>query len=134
MKSEIENLERRFERVEKSIQDTNAMKLYASDLQTYLGCKTMETEVAKETNLVQSMINDGNQKQVAIKLKWDKKITNILHDVSTFGSISEDFTLLSVVMKSGKETQVRILASPPLVTIDDIKVSVNHKSNYQIKS
>lgn len=55
LKSEIKKLEQTLEKVKKDIQETNATKKYASNFKTWLGCKAMETEVARDTNLLQSM-------------------------------------------------------------------------------
>lgn len=77
LQSEKEKLEKSLERLEKDIRETNTLKQCTSDLQTYLGFKAMKAKVARETNLLQSIVSDGYLKRLAIRLNVDKKITDI---------------------------------------------------------
>jgi hypothetical protein len=61
------------------IQDTIlALTEYASDLQTFLGSKSIEVEVEKQEKLMESLSEDGSLKQVNIKCSIDNKILDLM--------------------------------------------------------
>ena len=51
-----------------------ALQEYASDLQTFLGSKSIEVEVEKQEKFVESLSEDGSLKQLNIKCSIDNKI------------------------------------------------------------
>jgi hypothetical protein len=55
-----------------------ALTEYASDLQTFLGSKSIEVEVEKQEKLMESLSEDGSLKQVNIKCSIDNKILDLM--------------------------------------------------------
>jgi hypothetical protein len=69
----------------KEIQGTIlALKEYASDLQTFLGRKSIEVEVKKQERFVESLSENGSLKQHTIKCSIDNKILDLMSTITTF--------------------------------------------------
>jgi hypothetical protein len=61
-----------------------AIKEYASDLQTFLGSKTIEEEVKKEEKYIIALSEDGCLQQLNLKCSMDKKIKDIMSTMTSF--------------------------------------------------
>jgi hypothetical protein len=67
---------------------TLALKEYASDLQTFLGSKSIEVEVEKQEKFMESLSENGSLKQLNIKCSIDNKILDLVSTITTFGSVA----------------------------------------------
>jgi hypothetical protein len=86
-----------------------AVTEYASDLQTFLGSKTIEEEVKKEEEeYLMVLSEDGCVKQLSLRYNINTKIKDILSTMTTFGSVSIETSPSSVVNKTMKAKQVHI--------------------------
>ncbi|CAG2200735.1 unnamed protein product [Mytilus edulis] len=134
-KLQIENLLTKvFENTEKvEILQSNIsiVKKYASNLQTFLGTKTIQDEVQMQEKAVQSFVDDGSVDEVYLKCNMDDKITEILCTVSSFGKVSIELCHSSVVIKMDKDKQAQIGSKLPAQpkTIDDISLVLQWKTN-----
>lgn len=138
-KLQIENLLTKVlkntEKVEMLQSNISIVKQYASNLQTFLGTKTIQDEVQIQEKAVQSFIDDGSVDEVYLKCNMDDKITEILCTVSSFGKVSIELCHSSVVIKMDKDKQAQIGSKLPAQpkTIDDISLSLQWKANIKEK-
>jgi hypothetical protein len=112
----------------KEIQGTIlALTEYASDLQTFLGSKSIEVEVEKQEKLMESLSEDGSLKQLNIKCSIDNKILDLMSTIATFGYIAIETGPQRAVLKTEKNKQAQIMSvvePPTLHSINDIKLTL----------
>ncbi|XP_071168956.1 eukaryotic translation initiation factor 3 subunit A-like [Mytilus edulis] len=113
VKSEIEDLlgklAKNTEKVNAMENNVSAIKDYASDLQTFLGSKMIETEIQKYETFLQSLFDDGSLQKIDINCKIEDKITDVLSTVTSLGVISIELSSPIVVMETGKEIQAQTM-------------------------
>ena len=97
--------------VERLQSDIRAVKEYASDLQTFLGSKTIEEEVKREEEYLMALSEDGCLQQLNLGCNIKTKIKDILCTITktTFGSVSIDICPPSVTIKTMKAKQAQML-------------------------
>ncbi|XP_071170157.1 uncharacterized protein [Mytilus edulis] len=107
----------------------SSVKEYATDLQTFLGSKSLELEVQREEMFFQSLIDDDSFHQPNLKSSISEKILDLLTTVKAFGSVSIETSKPSIVLKTDKEKQAQILSfvPHPFQSIENINISF--KSN-----
>ena len=118
--------------VEELQSDIIAVKEYASDLQTFLGSKIIEEEVKKKEEYLKAISEDGCLQQLNLIYTINRKITDILSTITTFGSVSIETSPPSVVIKTIKAKQAQIMSviQPPSVkSINDIKLTLHTTIN-----
>ena len=104
-----------------------ALKEYASDLQTFLGSKSIEVEVEKQEKFVESLSENGSLKQLNIKCSIENKILDSLSTITTFGSVVIETGPQTAVLKTEKSKQAQIMSvveTPSLHSINDIKLTL----------
>jgi hypothetical protein len=104
-----------------------ALKEYASDLQTFLGSKSIEVEVEKQEKLMESLSENGSLKQLNIKCSIDNKILDLVSTITTFGSVVIETGPQIAVLKTEKSKQAQIMSvmePPSLHSINDIKLAL----------
>jgi gas vesicle protein len=114
--------------VERLQSDIIAVKEYASDLQTFLGCKTIEEEIQKEEEYLMALSEDGCLQQLSLRYNSNTKIKDILSTMTTFGSVSIDRSPPSVAIKTMKAKQAQIMSvmqHPFVKSINDIRVTLH---------
>ncbi|VDI52517.1 Hypothetical predicted protein [Mytilus galloprovincialis] len=108
----------------------SSVKEYASDLQIFLGIKSLEAEVEREKTYLESLFKDGSLNTNKIKCDISEKISDILTTITTFGSVSKETSPPSIVFKTDKENQAQILSAVPHhspKSLDDIRISLKSK-------
>jgi DNA-binding beta-propeller fold protein YncE len=104
-----------------------ALKEYASDLQTFLGSKSIEVEVEKQEQFVESLSENGSLKQLNIKCSIDNTILDLMSTITTFGSVAIETGPQRAVLKTEKSKQAQIMSvvePPTLHSINDIKLTL----------
>jgi hypothetical protein len=104
-----------------------ALTEYASDLQTFLGRKSIEVEVGKQEKLMESLSEDGSLKQLNIKYSIDNKILDLMSTITSFGSVTIETGPQRAVLKTEKSKQAQILSvvePPSLLSFNDIKLTL----------
>jgi hypothetical protein len=99
-----------------------ALTEYASDLQTFLGSKSIEVEVEKQERLMESLSADGSLKQLNIKCSIDNKILDLVSTITTFGSVAMETGSQTAVLETEKSKHAQIMfvvESPSLHSIND---------------
>lgn len=82
--SSLKDQEEQMTQFDKEIQN---VKRYASDLQTFIGMRVLQSKVTENDRRLESMIKNKSLENVTIQLTIDDKIKNILTFVNTFGRI-----------------------------------------------
>jgi hypothetical protein len=109
-----------------------ALKEHATDLQTFLGSKSIEVEVEKQEKFVESLSEDGSLKQLNIKCSIDNKILDLVSAITTFGSVAIETGSQRAVLKTEKSKHAQIISvvEPPSVhSINDIKLTLYSNIN-----
>jgi hypothetical protein len=86
-----------------------ALKEYASDLQTFLGSKSIEVEVEKQEKFVESLSEDGSLKQLNFICSLDNKILDSMSTITTFGSVVIETGSQIAVLRTEKSKQAHIM-------------------------
>ncbi|VDI51662.1 Hypothetical predicted protein [Mytilus galloprovincialis] len=108
------------------VQNISAIKKYASDLQAFIGSKSIEAGVEAEGKYLHSLTKDGRLDQIRLKLNIDTKLSNIESTIESFGTVTSKTEPPLVVLKSGKKKQAQIMSVVPrvdLISVDEIKLS-----------
>ncbi|VDH97213.1 Hypothetical predicted protein [Mytilus galloprovincialis] len=107
----------------------SALKEYASDLQTFLGSKMIETEIKKHEIFMQSLFEDGSLQKIDLNCKIEDKISDLLSTVTSFGSLSVESSSPLVVLQTekGKQAQIGTLYRAPPTPINDITMMFKRK-------
>jgi len=133
IKSEIENLlenlNKKAEIIEMLQSKLSAVKLYASDLQTFLGGRTMLREVEEEEMHVAKLLEDKCIQQINLCYRPEAKMAAI-NNIEIFGSVCRETNPPVINIKRGKDKQAQIMAIiPPVrnVSIHDINMVLLRK-------
>lgn len=109
----IENLLEKLSQESNTVVDLHstisATKQYASDIQIFLGSKTIESDVEKEDKFVRSLSEDGSLQNMSLRYTVDDKISNILTQITSFGSISIETSPTLDLPKLEKDKQAQIM-------------------------
>jgi hypothetical protein len=128
MKSEIENLLEKLNRKTVTIEmlqsKLSAVKLYASDLQTFLGGKTILGEIKEEEMCVTTLLEEKYLQQVNLWYRPEEKMAAI-NNIEIFGSVCRETNPPAINIKRGKDKQAQIMTITPPgrnVSIHDINL------------
>jgi hypothetical protein len=113
-----------------------ALTQYASDLQTFLGSKSIEVEVEKQEKFVESLSEDGSLEQLNIKCSIDNKILDLVSTITTFGSVATETGSQTAVLKTEQSKQVHIISvveHRSFLSINDIKLTLYSRLIFQTK-
>lgn len=112
VKFQIENLLIKLfnntEKVEVLKRNISTIKQYASDLQTFLGSKTIEAELQRQEKAIQSIFEDRSVDEVFLKCNVDDTIRDILSTVHSFGTISIELGRFSVAIKQENKNKPKL--------------------------
>jgi hypothetical protein len=127
LKSEIENLLEKLNKKALTIEmlqsKLSAVKLYASDLQTFLGGRTILREVEVEEMYLTTLL-DQKCLQVNLCYRPEEKMAAIKH-FEMFGSVCRETSPLAINIKREKDKQAQLMTiTPPVrnVSIHDINL------------
>ena len=119
IKSEIENLLENLNKKAVTIEmlqsKLSAVKLYASDLQTFLGGRTILCEVEEEEMHVTNLLEDKCLQQYNLCYRPDAKMAEI-NNIEIFGSVCRETNPPAINIKRGKDKQAQIMTfTPPVI-------------------
>ncbi|CAC5407163.1 unnamed protein product [Mytilus coruscus] len=117
LKLKIETLLNKLSTKMKTIEllKTNLMsvKQHGSDLQAFIGSKMLEKDVTEELKYVQNISEDDGFSQLGLKCQVDDKITDILSEITAFGSITIEKSQSSIDFGVGHAKQAQIFTAVP---------------------
>jgi hypothetical protein len=133
IKSEIENLLEKLNKKAITIDmlqsKLSAVKLYATDLQTFLGGRTILREVEEDEMYVTTLLEDKCLQQVNLCYRHEAKMVAI-NNIEIFGSVCRETNPPAINIKRGKDKQAQIITiTPPVrnVSINDINLVLLRK-------
>jgi hypothetical protein len=133
IKSEIENLMEKLNKEAITIEmlqiKLSAVKLYASDLQTFLGGRTILREVKEEGICVTTLLEENCLQQVNLCYRPEEKMAAI-NNIEIFGAVCRETNAPAINIKRGKDKQAQIMTfTPPVrnVSIHDINLVLMRK-------
>ena len=136
IKSEIKNLLEKLNKkaitIEMLQSKLSAVKLYASDLQTFLGGRTILREVEEEEMHVTKLLEDKCLQQVNLCYRPEAKMAAI-NNIEIFGSVCRETNPPVINIKRGKDKQAQIMTiTPPVrnVSIHDINLVLLRKKEH----
>ena len=131
--SEIENLLEKLNKKAVTIEMLQSklsdVKLYASDLQTFLGGRTILHEVEEEEICVTTLLEDKYLQQVNLCYRPEAKMAAI-NNIEIFGLVCRETNPPVINIKRGKDKQAQIMTfTPPVrnVSIHDINLVLLRK-------
>lgn len=94
---------------------TSQLKLFASDIQIFLGTLQINKAVYKEVDALKERIKSIQNYEVYLQL--DPYITTLMYEVDHFGRISEEKTATCLPFKEIKvdQPQLRVLSQKELI-------------------
>ena len=136
IKSEIKNLLVKLNKkaitIEMLQSKLSAVKLYASDLQTFLGGRTILREVEEEEMYVTTLLEDKCLQQVNLCYRPEAKMGEI-NNIEIFGLVCRETNPPVINIKRGKDKQAQIMTiTPPVrnVSIHDINLVLLRKKEH----
>ena len=133
IKLEIENLLEKLNKKAVTIEmlqsKLSAVKLYASDLQTFLGGRTILHEVEEEEMYVTTLMEEKCLQQVNLCYRPEAKMVAI-NNIEIFGSVCRETNPPAINIKREKDKQAQIMnITPPVrnVSIQDINLVLLRK-------
>jgi hypothetical protein len=128
IKSEIENLLEKLNKKAVTIEmlqsKLSAVKLYASDLQTFLGGRTILREVEEEEMCVTTLLEDKCLQQVNLCYRPEAKMAAI-NNIEIFGLVCRETNppVINIQRRTDKQAQIMTI-TPPVrnVSIHDINL------------
>lgn len=118
---EVAGLEKRLKKSEALLQSTTALMDFGSDLQTYVGSKTMETEIAREIKSLHDLVDSRSLKHLEIRFEKDSKDILTLKSDEMFGQIIEKVSSASFTISSELDKQAQNMSPLSALRIDDVK-------------
>ncbi|CAC5382921.1 unnamed protein product [Mytilus coruscus] len=104
------------------------IKKYASDLQTFLGMREIQSKVINNERLLKSKMGNKSLFNLNIQLVKDDKIQEILTSVKKFGSILiREIPSANTYMVNKKTGQAQIHVPNKIQSINNISVKFNQK-------
>ncbi|XP_063411406.1 uncharacterized protein LOC134694331 [Mytilus trossulus] len=83
----ITKLEDEKEKVEGIQKDVESVKMFASDLQIFMGTKAFQESISTNEINVQKVYDNGSLNNVTVKCPFNEKLEGFIKDIKTFGDI-----------------------------------------------
>ena len=103
------------------------IKTYATDLQTFLGLRQIEADIAKDERFVQSLIDDQKLSKTMLHYKINQTLKTLTTDVHCFGEVTTSITPCDITLVRRKDKQVQMMvAGGPSRSISNICLKLMH--------
>ncbi|VDI45807.1 Hypothetical predicted protein [Mytilus galloprovincialis] len=88
--------------VEDLVRNISAIKMHATDIQAFIGSKSIEIRLEEEEKYLQGLTEDGSFSQILLKLNINEKLSNMKSTIKDFGNVTIETSQSSVVLKKTK--------------------------------
>ena len=109
---------------------TNVMniKQYASDLQTFLAMKKIESGIETHDTSLHALVNSDSLNQTKLSCKIEKRLKNIITSIETFGEVVVESKPceLSLVRRIDKQAQMMVAELEPM-SVNNIRLNLKQK-------
>lgn len=100
------------------------VKQYASEFQTFLAIKTMETNVSNEERFLETLATSNNLRQIVLSVKYDGALQTI-SNFKTIGQIEVEMIPCEIIMTRMKRKQAQLeVISKSARIIEDIQLNL----------
>ena len=109
------------------------IKMYASELQTFIAVKQIEKDVETHDTCLQSLVNSDSLKQTKLTYKIDTGLKNITTRIQKFAKVVVESKPCEVVFVRRKHKQAQMMVaeiSPPMSVVN---IQLNLKQKINIK-
>ncbi|VDI53651.1 Hypothetical predicted protein [Mytilus galloprovincialis] len=86
----IAKLEDEKKKVDEIIEDVDSVKMFASNLQIFMGTKTFQEKVLSNEMNVQKLYDNGNLNNFTMQCTFNDKMEGFIKEIKTFGDIEID--------------------------------------------
>ncbi|CAC5399934.1 TRIM2_3 [Mytilus coruscus] len=107
----FKELREKSERIAVLQNNISYVKNYASDLQTLVGSKKIETKIQCEETYIQSLMTDERLKQLSLKYSHNEEKETLFQSITSFGLMSKESSPPSVEIKLEKNEQAQTLTA-----------------------
>ncbi|XP_063418453.1 uncharacterized protein LOC134701255 [Mytilus trossulus] len=110
--------------------DVESVKLFASNLQIFMGTKAFLVSVSANENKVQKLYDIGSFNNVTFEFTFNEKLEAVIKEINTLGDMKVDFSEkhVSFSWKSNQSAQIYKSISEP-TSIEEISVKLVQKIN-----
>ena len=98
------------------------IKMYASDLQTFIAVKQIEKDVETHDTCLQSLVNSDSLNQTKLTYKIDTGLKNITTSIQKFAEVV-------VESKKDKQDQMMVAELSPPMSVEHIQLNLKQKIN-----
>jgi hypothetical protein len=121
----LTTLQRQEEEIYQSQVNIENIKKYASELQAFLGLKQIQGISMKKENYMQSLVENGNLKQIKLSFNANDQILNLLNNVNSFGKIFIERKSSEVDIEVYKQNQAQQrVVSIPVRNVNDVMLKL----------
>jgi hypothetical protein len=125
----LTTLQRKEEEIYQSQVNIENIKKYASELQAFLSLKQIQGISMKNENYIQSLVEDGNLKQIELSFNAADQILNLLNNVNSFGKIIIERKSSDVDIEAYKQNQAqqRVANIPMRSAVNDVMLTLKQR-------
>ncbi|XP_071123520.1 uncharacterized protein [Mytilus edulis] len=105
----IASLKKTQREIDDCIEDVESIKNHATDMQTSIATKLLETKLNKTENDMQSWINDGSLAKTVISYELNTVLNRINEEITTFGKPVVDVQSCQLSLQRRKEGQAQLM-------------------------
>jgi hypothetical protein len=105
------------------------IKMYASDLQTFITVKQIEKDVETHDTCLQSLVNSDSLNQTKLTYKIDTGLKNITTSIQKFAEVVVEAKPCKIVFVRSKNKQAQMMVaelSPPM-SVENIQLNLKQK-------
>ncbi|XP_063418879.1 uncharacterized protein LOC134701675 [Mytilus trossulus] len=118
----LEEKQQEIEILQKNISD---IKQHASDLQTFLSMKRIETEVVSKDEYIRSLSGSKNLKQIVLSFSINTAIKNLISDIPNLGNIIVKSQSFNIELTTTKQRQAQMMMTKvPARSFENINVKL----------
>ena len=112
------------------------IKMYASDLQTFLAGNQIEKDVETQDMCLQSIVKSNSLNQTKLSYNMDSDLKTIATLIQRFGDVVVESKpcKLTFVRKKEKQAQMMVADLSPPVSVENIQLKLKQKKNIKGRS
>ncbi|XP_071123528.1 uncharacterized protein [Mytilus edulis] len=128
IQSFIASLKKTQKEIDECIEDVENIKKYATNMQTFLGIKLLETKLNKTENDMQCWTEGSSLGLTVVSYKMNSLLQNISNEITMFGKPIVDIQLCDLALHRKKEGQAQLIVSlEPKDSVEHITLKLKTK-------
>ena len=110
------------------------IKMYASDLQTFIAVKQIEKQVETQDTCLQSIVNSDSLNQTKLTYRIDTDMKNITNSIQKFAEVDVESKPCEMVFvrRKDKEAQMMVAELSPPMSVENIQLNLKQKINTKV--